>query len=1587
MAIIFSSQANVPSDNIFGDVFNSFGIPGFPEPPRTKGEVSSAIEAVRDYAQGVVNKLVGKGETNYMGTGRQVVIGGYIEGGNASPVEEASVRQVCSQTPQISIIFKKRAMSSLIDFFNGILLDPAEKWMIRAVKRMVERKCQTFAEYERLAKIERMLDWGINPATILMSLKTDMLGESGDSEKFNSAYIIEKLLTFKQPVRNTTFYWDHDATDTAEFGIGTGAFEITSVTNTETNLDLDGNGGCSLSIEDPCHILFVTEEDIELSIRETSPETLQNTMNRDALNKYINDAQSAETDLSKSRKRRGMSEITFSVGLSGTTAVVDAIGFEINSTNYDTLPEDQQLDETEQGLFLTIFSGLEAYSSLLRLNVLQGQQNANLKNTDDMKHIRKQMRLYYLGKLIIQPMDTINIFIDGETRRFGEGEDITGDGDIFTLDGAIKTASSALIKGGALDVAEAGPDKSLLQQEYLRIVGNNIANAAISFDDFVKLRTLQISSENGTHVFGGLVKTASDRYDADSGRYLVNISADSNMEWLKLSRYNSQPSLLQNPGIIFDPFTPFKFKTDPATGLPTGQPELLDANTNMLSPSNCRQAYFDSGLKIGSMVGGQSTVPLADQLLVTAQKVGDNIVKVFGHVPGLKYRWKEGIIAATYDMATSDPLNNRVSDYKELRRDVGLVFTNTPFDNVDSANIVSLLVTGQPYNMSSFITSALNNSTFVTTPNLNSRQDYISTFLSIHQQTVKAHGNFVPFKTLYVDPIDLARSIGLQQQLTGASSEITQMRTQYANLRDQINNFGGNKNSDLKELSSKLDAQMKQLNDKLNKAQADFSIMTKTANDLKDNVLQIAGNDISFELIDSVDRNAYRNFGDKLLYATLRRREDVILNRDSNYLIISDEYDKDYDIQSFVLQMRSQAPDMWNNSWQSTYALCQRVASIINFEFFCSTQGHIVFRPPQYNRTPATVLAAMLSLNYNQGIQVFPDYLVSLFQLREQSVVRDIITLEWEIRMYAALLGEVVDSQVKKLVSGTFGSEAFFLSSLLDGDSQSNAGTRTAIDCDKVLDDQERKRIKSKISSATGTDQKNSHLVSYFSADNQISLQESYLNTKEVSGKEEAYNNAKAQVARLRGQPQSDFPEYEAAKIGASRNGQSTPATDIANCISNIAQLISNRSRLLSTLEKLLDQNIEMGEANKVASTSLSGIKPGKVMSLSAIMPKDIYNRLVEDDTRDIVGHMSSSRFIIRDSDIISSSFVEEPPAMTTVQVTGSEPIFGQGSSNDFMNRIHVAYAADFDTMRQYGWRDDKAIDAPFLWSPDKQCAPYAVMMLSRQRKNIVRGDITVVGNEYYQLGDVVYVACRQMLFYVYGISHSFTYGNKFNTTLKLNYGHAPGEYIPTPLDVIGKMGMKQAKVQNSYRMKRERSASDIVLGTVVFPSGSKDLFGGSNGVKNFSALKSAAVGAQREMVGANEKFNAKLYIVTYSGDSGLQRSRRSAVRSWFQNPYRPGTAANGIGMDGAGGLSVPTSSQLGGEEANDPKRFRVNDKSIEDKHIRQCLQKGEKLNDEEKKLISEGVSASQEVLAIEDPPDNVVEIRLRRAPFAGWPT
>jgi hypothetical protein len=93
------------------------------------------------------------------------------------------------------------------------------------------------------------------------------------------------------------------------------------------------------------------------------------------------------------------------------------------------------------------------------------------------------------------------------------------------------------------------------------------------------------------------------------------------------------------------------------------------------------------------------------------------------------------------------------------------------------------------------------------------------------------------------------------------------------------------------------------------------------------------------------------------------------------------------------------------------------------------------------------------------------------------------------------------------------------------------------------------------------------------------------------------------------------------------------------------------------------------------------------------------------------------------------------------------------------------------------------------------------------------------------QPGEVVFIDSRGLLFYVESVNHSFTNGKSFQTTLDLSYGHTPGEYIPTTVDVIGKLIYNNKDISSFEVQRQSSSGNDVSMGVIQRETDSSSAF------------------------------------------------------------------------------------------------------------------------------------------------------------------
>jgi len=185
---------------------------------------------------------------------------------------------------------------------------------------------------------------------------------------------------------------------------------------------------------------------------------------------------------------------------------------------------------------------------------------------------------------------------------------------------------------------------------------------------------------------------------------------------------------------------------------------------------------------------------------------------------------------------------------------------------------------------------------------------------------------------------------------------------------------------------------LEKLKKQLTKLRTDFQGSVDSA---ESQGLRVYGNDV---LIDSdLDSNEVKKKSDEAKMRTrfLQMRPQVAtkLNTDKNLFIVSDDYDKDLDLQAFVTELASGEVPIWNSTYKNPRDICVNAANVIDFEFFCDTQGHLRLQPPKYNKLPLSLLAKMLLLSdkNNKDISILPPFvdLKNIYtKILDQTVLR-----------------------------------------------------------------------------------------------------------------------------------------------------------------------------------------------------------------------------------------------------------------------------------------------------------------------------------------------------------------------------------------------------------------------------------------------------------------------------------------------------------------------------------------------------------------------------------------------------------------------
>ena len=1331
-------------------------------------------------------------------------------------------RSIVSQSPTSSILIKKKTFSTFGAINDLKWMDKTEVMLLRCTKALFAYKVNQIRAYESLTKLNEFNKQynEINFTNFIDLLNTSkFISDSNKKRKAEISGIVDLLSkTFKsfnydmikedviKIIKRNTFSkqnylssWIVDPEDVNDFatGPGTGVIELCNFTNFRTTNTITMSGSsANFSILDPYRILNIIEDDIELAIDEA---------------------------------------------IKGTLGLLNDLKYGAMTTP----PLDTNL----------------IVSSAFEMAGLGG-----FDPTLDVDYIRDRLRVFYLGKTIINVGDAVHFYVKGnKTLNKSVGGEFSVDPSYFEI------------------------DESILEAEKRLYTNNSI--------DLKTYKELRLTSEayGMIHVFGGFVKNISEQITPQSSS--ISVNCDSNIGWLSWSRFMENPSLANPNGVLEDPLSPYDIKTD-VTGdiLISGAPELLQENKDLLRSG---LLSFNSGILAGTNATESNIYQ--SQYNSSGSLYGSRIIQ---HPHGLVYRWKRGVISATADVQTGSESEDLVSK-RNLQTIYGMLVSDGALANLDIANAVSTMVTGQPYNVETFTRLAFEAMNVVKKDNGFNPSDAMSTILNSIRTQNKFYGNFKPFRLITLSQKTINQLTGDYFGLEDSKLRIKSLRSAKNRIKSDIFKIQGSANISqlslakkmlIGSLEKKLEGVQLSILSELNAARqargVDASQFFNQAY-MNDFTLNNVGNDADYDINKAMT-----------IVSSQRRFEDVKLNRDSNLLIIPDLYDVNTEIKLFALNLKRQDFQLFKASYMPIVDRISGLTDQTGFEFFCNTQGHLELRPPLWNKTPLSVLNAINTYQNKTGKKIVPDFLLNLFETRSSSLKIEISALNVKIAILALMMGRYPDASLIPVptINSAFAidligerSLKFFGVKLFKDNNKDSftiydplSGTRTRETNRNVSLNLDFDSFESREDSIAGnvTD-----LIGDFStfflesnarynpgdATSVYDLAIEIANTGEGSSdvgpspglsQYWAGNFTADQIDQIRLEflkitgidPMSGYKLSQGTSISnedlvsnISSNDYSEKNERITQKINSIftelEKTISSRNSLVTVLKNNLKKQEELQEINdgllsgfseesdqdvfdevfanaefsfdKRETRRLPKFRDGLVKTrkaLSAItdlmsgeaFKSTLYEHLIDDDTKNLLGPGSGRRFIINDEDIRSMSFSENPPNFTRIDVFGQSSLIDDSIKSSYggENLMFWAGATDFDLWRQYGYTT-KTLNVPFSNSAEYSSKPLALMHLMMQRVRIYSGTVEVAGNEYYQPGDTVYIPSKGLLFYVTSVSHGVTVGTSFDTTLVLEYGHAPGIYLPTPLDVIGEQYNKSFLRQGSFINRRTNIGDD----------------------------------------------------------------------------------------------------------------------------------------------------------------------------------
>jgi hypothetical protein len=507
------------------------------------------------------------------------------------------------------------------------------------------------------------------------------------------------------------------------------------------------------------------------------------------------------------------------------------------------------------------------------------------------QNIMRRMFKYFAGHTIIQPIDTISVFMG----RVGDPGDIELARDqIFEL------------RKKVLDAAAAGDIKKVTKlQQRISNIEESVEKTREKQAQLAK-KADEKQAQLEKPVFTGVVRRVEDT--SSEGFYQVNIQAEDVKYWLSAARINAKPSLDQPKGALEYPLETY----------------IVDKGKEIL----LQDADADA-------IEAAITAPPDKNLI--------------------KSKWKEGVRVAhskllhgstkTPETPGNDPAAD-VSTVEDAQFNYGLNLYSEPLAGADIADSISLLITGLPYRKQTFAKAIkeIGRGTIIVGKNPEQSQEpaapklgyFAALQLAIRAQSNK-FGGFIPFDFRDYDEEKLetyienaeANTEFFKEEIAGIDEEIEKLEVQKS--RTSTARLIANIDQKIEILRSQKRKLQKLSKRKTDKKEAIPDITKPLTKDSKA--------DRRSQIIDSTGMPEIN-------------RGLMTVHQNEKYFVVSQEYRDLRYLQAFVRRIAGINSDIWNSEYSDVRTICEEIANIIDFEFFADASGNLIFRPPQYNRTP-----------------------------------------------------------------------------------------------------------------------------------------------------------------------------------------------------------------------------------------------------------------------------------------------------------------------------------------------------------------------------------------------------------------------------------------------------------------------------------------------------------------------------------------------------------------------------------------------------------------------------------------------------------